>query len=148
MVRESIMEATRKATRAGKLALMVPVMILVVGRWVAMMAWIPTHVPAVRYGQIGSSTSLTGCHNQVTELIDDDDDVRHEAVSVLRIKLTGDELGIVLLDVSASGFPQQVVTGVHLNTEGVKRLHDLCHVGDDGILSVGQFRKECFSIGA
>ena len=36
IVRESIMEATLKAIRAGKLALITPVMIFVEGRWVAM----------------------------------------------------------------------------------------------------------------
>ena len=41
MVRESILDVTRKAMRAGKFALMVPVMMLTDGRWVAIMRWMP-----------------------------------------------------------------------------------------------------------
>ena len=62
MVRESIMAATRKATRAGKFALMVPVMIFVVGRWVAMMAWIPT----ARFNAVAGENEHVGNYSGVT----------------------------------------------------------------------------------
>ena len=57
MVRESIPEVTRKAIRAGKLALMTPVIILVVGRWVAMIRWMPTARAFCAIRVIDSSTS-------------------------------------------------------------------------------------------
>jgi hypothetical protein len=42
MVRESTWEATWKAMREGRLALMTPVMTFTLGRWVATMRWMPT----------------------------------------------------------------------------------------------------------
>jgi hypothetical protein len=42
MVRLSTRWLTRKAMRAGKLALIVPVITSTEGRWVARMRWIPT----------------------------------------------------------------------------------------------------------
>jgi hypothetical protein len=42
IVRESILEATRKEIRVGRLALMRPVMTSTDGRCVARMRWIPT----------------------------------------------------------------------------------------------------------
>ena len=41
MMRESTCEVTRKARRPGKFALIAPVMMLAVGRCVAIMAWMP-----------------------------------------------------------------------------------------------------------
>ena len=58
MVRESILEVTRKAIRAGKFALIVPVMILTEGRWVAMIKWIPIARANWAKRAIGVSTSL------------------------------------------------------------------------------------------
>ncbi len=57
MVRESIMLVTRNAIRAGKLALITPVMILVVGRWVAIIRWIPTARASCAKRAIGVSIS-------------------------------------------------------------------------------------------
>ena len=58
MVFESVPEVTLKARRAGKLALIVPVMILTVGRCVAMMRWIPTARASWAIRAIGVSMSL------------------------------------------------------------------------------------------
>ena len=58
MVLESMAEVTLKAIRPGKFALMLPVMMLVVGRWVAMIMWIPTARASWAMRAIGSSTSL------------------------------------------------------------------------------------------
>jgi hypothetical protein len=41
IVRESVLEETRKAIRQGKLALISPVITFTEGRWVATMRWIP-----------------------------------------------------------------------------------------------------------
>ena len=56
-------------------------------------------------------------HNEVAELIDNHDDVRHKAVTVLRIELAVDEFLVVFLDVTGLSHLQQVVTGVHLLTQ-------------------------------
>ena len=100
-----------------------------------------------RTGQLGNTADrqfhlLAGCHNQVAELINDDDDVRQEAVTVLRIQLAVDKLRVIFLDVTASRVLQELVTVVHFHTQRVQRLHHLRHVGDDGILSVGQLGQE------
>ena len=58
MVRESILEVTLNATRAGKLALMVPVMMFTDGRWVAMMRWMPMARANCARRAIGVSTSF------------------------------------------------------------------------------------------
>jgi len=42
ITRESTLEDTWKAMRAGKLALMMPVITLMEGLWVARMRWMPT----------------------------------------------------------------------------------------------------------
>ena len=100
-----------------------------------------------RTGQLGDTADrqfhlLTGCHNQVTELINDDDDVRQEAVTVLRIQLAVDKLRVIFLDVTASRVLQELVTVVHFHTQRVQGLYYLRHVGDDGILPVGQLGQE------
>ena len=58
MVRESICDITLNAIRPGKFALIVPVMILVVGRWVAIIMCIPTARAFWAIRAIGSSISL------------------------------------------------------------------------------------------
>ena len=54
--------------------------------------------------------------NQVTELINDNHYVRHEAVSFFRIQLPVDEFRVIFLNITATGFTQQVVSAVHLYT--------------------------------
>ena len=85
---------------------------------------------------------LAGSHDQVAELIDNDDDVRHEPVSLFRIQLAADELRIVFLDVTAACLAEQVVTGIHFHTERIEGLYHLGHVGDDGVFSVRQLGQE------
>ena len=58
IVRESIIELTLKAMRAGKFALMVPVMMFVVGRCVAITMCMPTARASCAMRAMGSSTSL------------------------------------------------------------------------------------------
>ena len=64
---------------------------------------------------------LTGSHDQVTKLIDDHDDIRHILMSLLRIQLTGNELLVVVLDISLACCHQQLVAGIHLYTEALQR---------------------------
>ena len=58
MVLESTLDITRKATLAGKLALIIPVMTFTEGLCVAMMRWIPTALASCARRAIGCSTSL------------------------------------------------------------------------------------------
>ena len=60
---------------------------------------------------------LAGGHDEVTVLVNDNDDVRHVFMSVLRIELTGNELLVIVLDVTLAGCHQQLVAGIHLHTE-------------------------------
>ncbi len=57
MVRLSTLLVTRKAMRAGKLALMVPVMMLTLGRCVAMIRWMPMARASCARRAMGVSTS-------------------------------------------------------------------------------------------
>ena len=85
---------------------------------------------------------LAGCHNQVTELVDNDYDVRHELMPLFRIQTTVDELLVILLDIAHMGSFQQVIASIHLHTDRVQGLHHLRDVCNDGIFPVGQFREE------
>ena len=58
MVRESIFDNTLKAIRAGKFALIIPVMTFTDGRCVATMRWIPMARASCAIRAIGCSTSL------------------------------------------------------------------------------------------
>jgi len=58
MVFESMPALTLNAMRPGKLALMVPVMMLVVGRWVAMIMCMPTARAFCAMRAMGISISL------------------------------------------------------------------------------------------
>ena len=60
---------------------------------------------------------LTRCHNQVTELVNDDHDIRHEAMALFRIQLSVNEFRIIFFDITATGFAQQVVSGIHFYTQ-------------------------------
>ena len=57
MVRESTFWLTRKAMRAGKFALMMPVITSTDGRWVARTRWMPTALAIWASRVIDSSTS-------------------------------------------------------------------------------------------
>ena len=96
------------------------------------------HVDAYGTGQLCNTCNrqlyLLACrHNQVTELIDDDDDIWHVLMSVLRIQLAVNELLVILLDIARLGHLQQVVAGIHLLAQRVQRAHHLGDVCDDGI---------------
>ena len=43
---------------------------------------------------------LTGCHDQVAELVNDDNDIGQELMSLFRIQLPVDELLVVFLDLA------------------------------------------------
>ena len=58
MTFESTFEATWKAMRVGKLALIRPVITLTEGLWVASTIWMPAALPIWARRMIGSSTSL------------------------------------------------------------------------------------------
>ena len=105
------------------------------------------HVHAYGAGQLGDAGNgqfhLLACrHDEVAELVDDDNDVRHELVAVFRIELARLELGVVLLDVAHLGLFQQVVAVVHELAQALERLHHLCNVGDDGVVAVGYHGQE------
>ena len=80
-------------------------------------------------GQLGNTCDrqldfLTSGHNQVAKLVDNNNDVWHKAVAVLRIELAVDEFLVVFLDVT------------HLLTQRVERANHLCDISDDGFCFV------------
>ena len=91
-------------------------------------------------GQTGDgSLHLAACgHDEVTELVDNQHDVRQITVAVGGGELALAELGVVLLDVAHLRQLQQVVAGIHLRTQRVERVDDLLHIGDDGVVGTGQ----------
>jgi len=86
---------------------------------------------------------FSGRHNQISELVDDDYDVRHETMPVFRIELAVFEFGIILFDITGTGFFQQVVARVHFTAEAFQRGHHLLYVRNDRlVISVGNLRQE------
>ena len=80
---------------------------------------------------------LLACrHDEVAEFVDDNNDVGHVAMPVVRVELAVAELLIILLDVFGVGFLQQVVAVVHLEAKALKRLNDLIDVCDNGLFLV------------
>ena len=63
-------------------------------------------------------------------------------MTVLRVQLAVDKLRVIFLDVTASCVLQELVTVVHFHTQRVQGLYYLRHVGNDGVLSVGQLGQE------
>ena len=83
------------------------------------------------YGQLNL---LTGSHNQIAELINDDHDIRHKVMSVFGVQLAVAELLVVFLQVAGAGFLQQVVAVVHLYAEALQRVHHFLYVGDNRLV--------------
>ena len=77
-----------------------------------------------------------GGHDQVAELVDNNNDVRHVFVSLVWTEATVDELFVVVLDVAHMRPREQFVAVVHLLAEGVERVHHLSEVRDDRLLLV------------
>ena len=84
---------------------------------------------------------LTCRHNQITILIDDHHDIRHKAMTILRVEFTLLELLVIVFDVTLTGSHQQLVTGVHLHTKRIQGAYHLRGVGDNR--TVHLFRKGC-----
>ena len=85
---------------------------------------------------------LSGRHDQVGKLVNHEHDERQVLVTLLRIQPPRDELLVVFLDVSRSGFLQQLVTVVHLDTERVQGIDNLFCICDDRLFLVRQLREE------
>ena len=79
---------------------------------------------------------LACCHDEVTILIDDDNDIWEITMAILRIELTFGELLVILLKFSYISQFQEVIAVVHLLTNRVERLDNLLHISDDWFVSV------------
>ena len=106
------------------------------------------HVDADGTRQLGDTGNrklhfLSCRHDQITKLIDDDDNIGHEAMSVIGIQLSVDEFLIVLLDITSLRYLQQVITGIHLLTQRVQGAYHFRDIGNDGVcLLFRYFRQE------
>ena len=76
-VRESTLEAIANAMRDGTLALIRPVTTLTDGRWVARTRWMPDRARLLGDLDDRVLDLAALAHDQVGELVDDQDDVRH-----------------------------------------------------------------------
>ncbi len=122
MIRESILDGTRKAMRQAKLFLIVPVMTSIDGRWVAMTRWMPTARASWARRPMQELDVLGADHHQLGQLVDDDDDVGQGLELLLlllgqRPLLLGDELphlGVVLVDVADLDALELLVALLHL----------------------------------
>ena len=79
---------------------------------------------------------LSRRHDKVSELIDDDDDVRHESMAFLRVEVMVEELFVIFLYVPDTSVLKHVVALVHKHTETLQRLHHFLYVGDDRLFLV------------
>src|SRR3712207_5577436 len=105
------------------------------------------HVNTHRTGQLSDARNrkfhlLAGSHDQVAELIDYDNDVRHEFMSFFRIQAAIDELLVVFSDVTHMSHFQQVIPSIHFHTNRIQRLHHFGHIRNDRFSLIGQFGKE------
>src|SRR5690606_23275046 len=78
----------------------------------------------------------------ICQFVDYQYDVWHEIMSLVRIKLPGNEFRIVLFQVSTTCILQEIVTVVHLDTERVERVDDLFGIRYDSLLRSGEFGEE------
>ena len=94
------------------------------------------HVDTHGTSQLGDTSDrkfhlLAGCHDQVAKLIYDYHHVWHIFMSVGQLEPVVDVLLVILLDVSGTGFLQQVVSAIHQHTETVERSYHLGNICDD-----------------
>ena len=136
IVRESIFDETRNEMRAGRLALMSPVMTSTDGRCVARIRWMPT-ARAICARRADRFLDLVARHHhQVGELVDDDDDEgqRLRRLAVLRRPLLRDrvpDVAVVLLDVADAFRRERLVALLHLAHRPAQRVGRLLRIDDD-----------------
>ena len=115
-------EATWKAMREGKFALITPVMTSTDGRCVASTRWMPTARAICASRAIGSSISCGRGEHEVGQLVDHHDQVgellgRHLLVAAL-VELGGHQPGrdllVVAVDVPRPALGQELVALLHL----------------------------------
>ena len=80
---------------------------------------------------------LLSCRDdEVGKLVDDDDDVWHKLMTVVRVKMSAEELLVVFLDIACSCFLQKVVASVHESTKTFQGLDNLLRVGNNRLVHV------------
>ena len=62
-------------------------------------------------------------------------------MTIIRIQLAVDELGVIFLNVTATRFTQQVVACIHFHAQRVQCLHYLCNIGNDGVFGIRKFSQ-------
>ena len=138
MTRLSVALDTAKASRAGTLALMTPVMTFTDGRCVAITRWMPTARAIWAMRQIESSTSraatiIRSASSSIT--IEDERQARELAGDLAaRRHLVGEVAavvgGVVAGDVAEADLGEQVVAPLHLAHRPRQRVGRLLGVGD------------------
>ena len=86
----------------------------------------------------------TRSHHKITVLIDNNHDIRHEAVSLGWQQLLIEEFLVILLDRAHRCKLQQLIAVIHLHTERLERTHHFVDIGNDGLIFAIKLRKEVF----
>ena len=85
---------------------------------------------------------LTSRHNQVTKLINNDYDIRHKFMSLLRIQATVDKLFIIFFNVTHMRHFQQIIACIHFHANRIQGLHNLRYVCNNRFTTIGKLGKE------
>ena len=136
IVRESIFDDTRNEMRAGRFALMSPVMTSTDGRCVARIRWMPTARAICASRQIDSSTSLlaTIIRSASSSMTTTMKGSGFGVLAVLRRPLLGERLAdvaVVLLDVAHALGRERLVALLHLADGPAQRVRRLLRIDDD-----------------
>ena len=136
IVRESIFDDTRNEMRAGRFALIRPVMTSTDGRCVARIRWMPTARAICASRAIDSSTSLlaTIIRSASSSMTTTMKGSGLGVLAVLRRALLGDRLldvAVVLLDVADAFGRERLVALFHLAHRPAQRVRRLLRIDDD-----------------
>ena len=137
IVRESIFDDTRNEMRAGRFALIRPVMTSTDGRCVARIRWMPTARAICARRAIDSSTSLlaTIIRSASSSMTTTMKGSGFELLAVLRASLLLGErradVAVVLLDVAHALGRERLVALFHLAHRPAQRVGGLLRIDDD-----------------
>ena len=105
------------------------------------------HVDTHSTSQLGDTCNrqlhfLTSRHDQVTKLINHHHDIRQETMSMVRIQTATVESFVIFFDIAHLGHLQQIIAGIHLSTQRVKRTHHLLHIRHHRLFGIFQLCQE------
>ena len=85
---------------------------------------------------------FAGSHDQITELIDNNHNIRHKFMAFFGIQPTIDKLFVIFLYVPDMRHLEQIITSVHLHADRIQCLYHFSHIRYDSIFSIRQFSQK------